>query len=281
MKTTYRSLSSLVEGLSNTFSTQIDLVKSAADNGAYELRFADLEPKQAFKLVIQRHWKSTEIRFVADPFASKTLGFLASEAYAKREQILNLMESSRGSYSDCTIRINGVPLFELTGVEPNAKLEISIELLSAESSIELGLITDSEAQFVSFSVGLVALLLPIPPSRYTNPDEVSGYPEGSVSHVLVNKYERDPRNRRLAIQIHGSKCMACGFDFEKVYGPVGSQYVVIHHTTPVSEMGPHYTVNPLTDLVAICANCHAMAHRRNPPFTVHELQELMKGMPEN
>jgi 5-methylcytosine-specific restriction protein A len=40
-------------------------------------------------------------------------------------------------------------------------------------------------------------------------------------------------------------------------------------------MGEDYIVDPEKDLVTICANCHAMVHRRNPPLTIDELKRLL------
>ena len=32
-----------------------------------------------------------------------------------------------------------------------------------------------------------------------------------------------------------------------------------------------YDVDPINDLMPVCPNCHAMLHRRTPPFSVEEL----------
>ncbi|HSS63378.1 MAG TPA: HNH endonuclease, partial [Gammaproteobacteria bacterium] len=42
------------------------------------------------------------------------------------------------------------------------------------------------------------------------------------------------------------------------------------HTLPEG-----YEVNPKSDLCPVCPNCHAMLHRRNPPYTVDELRVLL------
>ena len=111
---------------------------------------------------------------------------------------------------------------------------------------------------------------------YRSPDEVRGYPEGTATQVTVNKYERDPRNREEAIKYHGLKCLACGFDFASTYGPLGSSFIVVHHITPVSQLGEDYVIDPREDLVTICANCHAMIHRKNPPYSVQEIKDILK-----
>jgi len=40
-------------------------------------------------------------------------------------------------------------------------------------------------------------------------------------------------------------------------------------------MGEAYRVDPVTDLVPVCGNCHAMMHRKNPPLSVEELKALL------
>lgn len=105
--------------------------------------------------------------------------------------------------------------------------------------------------------------------------EPDGYTEGNVFVVPVNKYERNPINRRLCLAIKGYKCQICGFDFEKTYGAIGKGFIHVHHLIPVSKMGPDYHVNPEKDLIPVCPNCHAMLHRNDPPYSPEELLDLM------
>ncbi|MBF6167270.1 HNH endonuclease [Streptomyces gardneri] len=109
-------------------------------------------------------------------------------------------------------------------------------------------------------------------------EEVPGtYPEGATRTVQVNKYERSRAARDACIAHHGTVCMACGFDYGQVYGPIGADYIQVHHTVLVSQMGENYEVDPITDLVPLCANCHVMAHRRKPsPYTVRELEARVR-----
>lgn len=86
--------------------------------------------------------------------------------------------------------------------------------------------------------------------------------EGAVRYFYGKQYERDPENRRKAIEIHGAKCRICGFDFELHYGQRGMGFIEIHHTKPLSSSGVRIIVNPQTDLVPVCSNCHRMIHRR-------------------
>jgi hypothetical protein len=94
-----------------------------------------------------------------------------------------------------------------------------------------------------------------------------------AQHVF---YERSQKNRRAAIRIHGTTCAVCGFDFDETYGEnYADGYIQIHHIKPLSEYEGE--VNPETDLVPLCANCHAMAHkRRDTVTTIEESKALIE-----
>jgi 5-methylcytosine-specific restriction protein A len=69
-----------------------------------------------------------------------------------------------------------------------------------------------------FEIIAKADYLPFP--EEVDPEET--YSEGSISQVLVNRYERDPKARAASIRHHGAQCQVCEFDFEKVFGPIGA-----------------------------------------------------------
>lgn len=100
------------------------------------------------------------------------------------------------------------------------------------------------------------------------------YIEGAVRQVLTNAYERDEKARRAAIKFHGCICKVCNFDFEAAYGLIGKNFIHVHHIVPLSSIGEEYVVNPKTDLVPVCPNCHAMIHRKSPPFLIEELRVI-------
>lgn len=102
--------------------------------------------------------------------------------------------------------------------------------------------------------------------------------EGKRKEYYVTKYERNPVNRKKAIEIHGTKCMICGFDFEAVYGEVGRNFIEVHHIKPLAEVGEEIEINPETDLVCICANCHRIIHRKKDKiYSVDEVKEMISN----
>ncbi|MEL7674728.1 MAG: HNH endonuclease [Chloroflexota bacterium] len=111
------------------------------------------------------------------------------------------------------------------------------------------------------------------------PDEIceeATLVEGAVCRIQVNAYERNPKARRLCIEAYGTRCYLCGVDLGEVYGKVGKGYIHVHHLKPLAEIGEKYEVDPVHDLRPVCPNCHAIIHRRVPPFTIDEVQDMLR-----
>jgi predicted HNH restriction endonuclease len=102
--------------------------------------------------------------------------------------------------------------------------------------------------------------------------------EGAMKLIRVNAYERNPVARRRCIERYGTTCSVCGFDFGVVYGAVADGVIHVHHLRPISECGGEdYEVDPIAELRPVCPNCHVVLHRRQPPFTIEELQRMLSG----
>ena len=83
-------------------------------------------------------------------------------------------------------------------------------------------------------------------------------PEGKPRAFFTYRYERSPKLRAAVLNKFGYKCAVCGFDFEKIYGQLGKNFIEVHHMVPVSEKEQENNVNNLRPL---CPNCHRMIHR--------------------
>ena len=113
----------------------------------------------------------------------------------------------------------------------------------------------------------------------TLPEEVpenSVYNEGAVKRILVNCYERDVRARQKCLEHYGTACVLCGFDFGAIYGEVVEGLIHVHHLKQLSSVGPDYEVDPISDLCPLCANCHVVVHRREPPYSLDEVRMLLQ-----
>ncbi|MGP0591477.1 HNH endonuclease [Nitrospira sp. T9] len=106
------------------------------------------------------------------------------------------------------------------------------------------------------------------------------YPEGAVLRIQVNRYERDETARACCIEHYGPVCTICEFSFADVYGPLLSGFIHIHHLKPLATAGGSYSVDPILDLRPLCANCHAVVHRREPPYTIEEVKAMLSRKDE-
>jgi 5-methylcytosine-specific restriction protein A len=98
----------------------------------------------------------------------------------------------------------------------------------------------------------------------------------------VTPRERSKELREACIEhfkkLHGGHlvCECCGFDFSLAYKDIGEGYIEIHHRFPFSKTEGEHEVDPITDLVPLCSNCHSMIHRvggQGECMSVEELKE--------
>ena len=108
-------------------------------------------------------------------------------------------------------------------------------------------------------------------------DDDATYEEGTTLRVLVNRYERNPRARAKCIEHHGPCCAICRLDFEARYGEIGQGFIHVHHLRPLARLKSSYRLDPVKDLVPVCPNCHAMLHRRDPPYDIEQLRRRLRS----
>jgi hypothetical protein len=87
--------------------------------------------------------------------------------------------------------------------------------------------------------------------------------EGKLRKPKIEQVIRD--KARLACEVPG-----CGFDFFDVYGEIGREFAHVHE---LSALGVHdgQSEPELSELAIVCANCHAMIHRRGANRSLREL----------
>lgn len=115
----------------------------------------------------------------------------------------------------------------------------------------------------------------IPDIKY--PDENGKHTEGHTTKILVNKYERNQKARKECIDHHGYSCKACKTNFEELYGDIGKGFIHVHHLIEISSIKEEYEINPINDLIPLCPNCHAMAHKNKPALSIDELKQILKS----
>lgn len=110
---------------------------------------------------------------------------------------------------------------------------------------------------------------------YIFPYKLEAEEEGASKSELLTKYERSHLNRSLCLAYHGYNCKACGINLKDKYGDIARDFIHVHHLNPISESGI-IKPDPIKDFVPLCPNCHAIAHLKNPPLTVEEIQKILK-----
>lgn len=106
-------------------------------------------------------------------------------------------------------------------------------------------------------------------------DENETFLEGKSKKISVNIFERNPIARKKCIEHYGYKCQICEFDFQKVYGEIGENFIHVHHLIDISSINLEYKVNPILDLIPVCPNCHAMLHKRKPAYSLEDIKNLL------
>ena len=236
----------------------------------YLLRPRGLPADHTFGMRTTLGWRRIRIDFEPGKFAGSLLADMGNVDVEGRSAFHAVLTDSHRLGAQIDLEVNGVPFsFDSDDVWTLTwgRLALSMKKGQLELGIDEG---ESDAHIVCrwtgrFAAAVVAIL-PTEEADGSVESEVIGYPEGALTTVQTNRYERDRRNRAAAIAIHGTACKVCGLEMGTRYGPVAAGFVEIHHITPVSKLGDGYVIDPARDLVPLCPNCHAIAHRRDPPL---------------
>lgn len=253
--------------------------REIVDGGLFTtLRPSDLEEGNGFAIIVSRTARQIEASFKADNFAGRLIRKMSQADASARGTFHALLEQARKDVDHIYLEVSGSSVEALpesdtpwTGFGLDVTCRLPGAKLSEAALMEVALKVASVCMTMALS------LLAVEPASTDEPGEIQGLPEGARIRVEVNRYERSPVNRAACIQHYGATCLACGFDFKSFYGDLGEGYIQVHHRKPVSQMNESYFVNPVTDLVPVCANCHAMVHRHDPPMPVEALRDLVNS----
>ncbi len=111
------------------------------------------------------------------------------------------------------------------------------------------------------------------------PEEIPAdeeFEEGSVTQVLVNRYERDPAARAKCMEHYGTSCFICDLTLADQYGAEIQGLIHVHHLTPLSSVGERTRIDPVRDLRPVCPNCHAVIHSIRPPRTIEQVRKMLR-----
>lgn len=235
----------------------------------------DAHPNDAFTIRFIPGWRTAEVDFIPGRFAAPLVAQMGKAASEGRSVLAAFASALQMRKAKLIFRVNGVDISPFNSEDwPLEWNRIELHARSTPQVIEPGDIAQMHQLVIDLVVpifGIVTALIGVEEPEAP----VMGETEGTPYQTLVTRYERKKVSREACIQLKGLRCAACGFDFADFYGQMGAGYIEIHHTTPVSQLGPDYRINVAMDLEPLCANCHAMVHRRTPPLAIQDLVALI------
>lgn len=89
------------------------------------------------------------------------------------------------------------------------------------------------------------------------------FEEGAIKYRIHRLYERNQFARQECLKLKGYTCKICGLNFEERYGEIGKNFIEVHHVNFIStSYGKPYKIDPSTELIPVCSNCHSMLHHK-------------------
>jgi 5-methylcytosine-specific restriction protein A len=237
------------------------------------------QPAQTFQLVMKQGWRSIEVSFDQGTFSGDLISAMGAADAGGRLAFQAVLGSCSAEDASVTLRVNGSarqasddtiwdePWQTFTFTIRKGQLPLGAQDAAHDDTLIV--------KWLSRAAAALVALLPLEEAAVEAATDEPGLPEGASVRVSVNKYERDRRNRAAALAIHGFACKACGALLTDMYGSAASDFIEVHHVTPVSQLGSGYVIDPRKDLVPLCPNCHGVAHRRSPPYDLAELREML------
>lgn len=238
------------------------------------LRIDGIDRPHGFAVHVRAGLQIVFADLVWDTFANDLVA-VVSRASESNWQRFDLARSAfEVTTLSMSVRVNGADL--AVGQLPPTHELSSLAISGQETGA--GLDAAASAQIVATALlSLIVMMLPLDNPQDDSEIPITGFEtEGGLLVAQSRRFERSRANRAIAILLHGTACAVCGFDFEKIYGDIGGGYIEVHHLLPVHLMEMPGPVNPSTDLVPLCSNCHRMAHRIDPPYTPDYLRRLVE-----
>lgn len=257
----------------------VPLTGDANDDGdGQRVRFRprDIAHTQGFSVGVLIGWRTVDVDFAPGTYARQLLVLMAGADAEKRATFRTFMQAAAIGGAQITFKINGQNADPQQPDQWPADWN-SLSLAISKGPMEIDGKNPAALEELALTwggrmLGSVLSLMPLEPIAPI------GEAEGGATEVLVKRYERSKINRAACVEIHGAKCKVCGFDFERFYGQIGIGFIEIHHVELIARLLAGTILDPATDLVPLCSNCHSMAHKRpQVPYTVEELKAIIEA----
>jgi hypothetical protein len=99
------------------------------------------------------------------------------------------------------------------------------------------------------------------------------FEEGERRAYLAMRPRRHAALRAEARRHWGLTCYCCEFDYAECYGDLGEGLAIVHHLDPLGSGHRGSRETSVQDVRVVCANCHHVLHRTDPPVHVDDLKK--------
>jgi 5-methylcytosine-specific restriction enzyme A len=223
----------------------------------YVFRMSELKAPNGFEVRLVLGWRSIEVELRPDTFAREVFEAMSAADIEKRATSAGFNRSMVSRGGIVSLAFDGLPVSAtVPHAWPQRWRQVAWSVRKAPVAFATGGERDVVNEWSHAFLSAVVALLPV---------EAAGEEEGGLHRVEVNRYERSRLNRTACIAARGTRCYVCEMAFGEVYGALGEAYIEVHHVEPVSSLPPGTPIDPTSELVPVCANCHAMLHRTSPP----------------
>lgn len=235
-----------------------------------EIWFADLDAKHGPVASLRPYgFRGYQIELIFGKFSGQVIDQIRKASAEDVQLARALIESIS---KDAGVRIEGQNLTDWAVTDGSFRMFAIIRAIFQSQDDELLMATCNEV--IVPMMAAMAELIGYDVISETAAGTVLA-PEGAIFQAVVNRRERNPRNRLLCIRIHGEKCVVCGIEPKVQYRNAGS-IIEVHHLEPLALADAPRIYDPKTDLVPLCPNCHRAIHTKRPiPFTPNEVKAMM------
>ncbi len=265
----------IVENVQSRIGVDVNVGFSEKEPVHFDICPEGAHPNDSFIVRFSPGWRSVCVELLPGKYSAQLIAQMGRAPTDARNVLATFGSVIELRKAKLTFRVNGIEVSPHTHADwPTSWSRLELSIRSAPQVVnpqDLPQMRQLVVDLVIPFFGMVAALVGVEDVE----ERHLGESEGSSHQRLITSYERKKINREACIQLKGAKCAVCGFDFEEFYGDVGIGYIEVHHTTPVSKLGPDYRIDLITDLEPLCANCHSMVHRETPPIPVNDLARVV------
>lgn len=243
----------------------------------FSLRISSIPRPEGFSIRIGEGLSSWKLDLNLDSFSVDLLNLFGQTYESRFEDVRSVLESGEDFGLSTNFLVNDKDLSLLERKESWKTVEITVLSRYFEEDLKFKSLKNSLLHFLCLIIPLFTEDSAMENEEISTSLDLIDSEEGALYRITTNRYERSRINRSRCLSFYGFSCQGCGLVLEEKYGPIGQGSIHVHHKIPVSQMGGSIVVNPISDLVPLCPNCHLIVHKKDPPLEVRELQDLVKN----